>query len=289
MRETSAEAWNRRRDENKRNAMTLANILVHLDSSPRCAMRTALAVTLATRHGARLTGLFAEISHAHQVGVVATWPSEDHIARAAVAESAFAAATATLGDRAHFLDVNRGSEHEILVRATDIARLFDLVVLGQIEDGGRVPRDLPEQIVLESGRPVLMIPYAGSFEDLGHRPLFAWHRSRGAARALADALPLIQPQADALVVQAGRHGDPGDEFAPLLLGHLAAHGITGHYHTAVVEEVKLMDTLLNQAADHSADLLAIGAFDSTGFPFLGRGSGTRYVMRHMTLPVLFSH
>lgn len=269
--------------------MTLANILVHLDSSPRCEARVALAVTLATRHGARLTGLFAETAQAHRVGVVATWPSEDHVARAGAAEAAFTGATASLGDKATFVDINRGGEHEILVRTTDFARHFDLVVLGQIEEGGRVPVDLPEQIVLESGRPVLMVPYVGTFADVGHRPLFAWHRSKGAARALADAAPLVQPGAAALVVQAGRHGDPADEFSDLVVGHLAAHGIAAHYQTCVVEEVKLMDTLLNQAADHSADLLAIGAFDSTGFPFLGRGSGTRYVMRHMTLPVLFSH
>jgi len=269
--------------------MTLANILVHLDSSPRCEARVALAVTLAARHGARLTGLFAETSSAHRVGVVATWPSEDHVARTAAAEAAFAAATASLGDKASFVDINRGGEHEILVRATDFARAFDLVILGQSEERSRVPTDMPEQIVLECGRPVLMLPYAGSYADIGHRPLFAWHRSKGAARALADALPLVQPQAEALVVQAARHGDPADELHDLVIGHLAVHGVTADYQTVVVEEVKLMDTLLNQAADHSADLLAIGAFDSTGFPFLGRGSGTRYVMRHMTLPVLFSH
>jgi nucleotide-binding universal stress UspA family protein len=269
--------------------MTLANILVHLDSSPRCAARTALAVRLAARHGARLTGLFAETSPAHRVGVVASWPSEDHIARSGTAEAAFVVATADLGGKASFIDVNRGGEHEILMRVTDMARAFDLVILGQIEEGGRVPVDLPEQIVLESGRPVLMVPYVGTFADVGHRPLFAWHASKGAARALSDALPLVQSGADALVVQAGRYGETGDEFSGLVIGHLAAHGITAQFETVVVEEVKLMDTLLNQAADHSADLLALGAFDSTGFPFVGRGSGTRYVMRHMTVPVLFSH
>ena len=269
--------------------MTLANILVHLDSSPRCAMRTALAVRLAARHGARLTGLFAEIAPAHRVGVVASWPSEDHIERSTAAEAAFVNATTALAGNASFIDVNRGGEHEILMRTTEMARAFDLVILGQIEDGGRVPVDLPEQIVLESGRPVLMVPYAGTFADVGHRPLFAWHGSKGAARALCDALPLVQPHAAALVVQAGRLGEPADEFSGLVVGQLAAHGVSAHFQTVVVEEVKLMDTLLNQAADHSADLLALGAFDSNGFPFLGRGSGTRYVMRHMTVPVLFSH
>lgn len=269
--------------------MTLSNILVHVDSSPRVATRLALAVRLAARHGARLTGLFAEMSSAHKVGVVATWPSAEHLAQVAVAKAAFAAATASLGDEARFLDVNRGGEHEILVRASDIARNFDLVILGQYEDGARVPVDLAEQLILETGRPVLVIPYAGAFEALGHRPLFAWHRSRGAARALVDALALVEPKADALVVQAGRPGEVADEFSELVIGQLAAHGIAAHYQTVVVEEVKLMDMLLNQAADHSADLMAIGAFDHTGFAFLGRGSGTRYILRHMTLPVLFSH
>lgn len=91
------------------------------------------------------------------------------------------------------------------------------------------------------------------------------------------------------MVQAARHGDAADEFHDLVVTHLAAHGIAAHYQTVVVEKVKLMDTLLNQASDHSADLLAIGAFDPGGFAFIGRGSGTRYIMRYMTLPVLFSH
>jgi len=269
--------------------MALANILVHLDSGPRTAVRTALALRLAVRHGARLTGLFAECSSALRVGVVASWPSEDHVASCAAARAAFEAATAELGDCAAFIDINRGGEAEILGRATDIARNFDLVVLGQGEEGSRTPSDLPEQLILETGRPVLVVPYAGTYDDLGNRPLFAWHRSRGAARALSDALPLVAPQADALVVEAGRPGGEVDEFADLVIARLAAHGVTARFQSIVVEEVKLMDMLLNQAADHSADLLAIGAFDSNGFAFMGRGSGTRYVLRHMTLPVLFSH
>lgn len=269
--------------------MALANIVVHLDSSPRCAVRLALAVDLALRDGARLTGLFAETAAAHRVGVVASWPPADYAAAVAAARAAFEAAAAALGEHARFVDVNRGGDQEILARTTDVVRAFDLVILGQNEEASRVPADLPEQIILESGRPVLIVPYTGTYPTFGQRPLFAWHRSRGAGRALHDALPLVAPTADALVVEAGRPGEATDEFARLVVDDLAAHGIAARFQSVVVEEVKLMDTLLNQAADHSADLLAIGAFDGSGFAFLGRGSGTRYLLRHMTLPVLFSH
>ncbi|MBV5266553.1 universal stress protein [Pinisolibacter aquiterrae] len=269
--------------------MALANIVVHLDTGARTAARLAIAVRLAARDGARLTGLFAETSSAHRVGVVASWPSAEHVAAVAAARAVFEAATRDLGERAVFVDVNRGGEQEILARTTDYVRTFDLVILGQTEEGSRVPPDLLEQIIQESGRPVLVVPYAGTYEDLGRRPLFAWHRSRGAARAMHDALPLVAAGAEALVVEAGRPGEAIDEFADLVLADLATHGIAARFQSVVVEDVKLMDTLLNQAADHSADLMAIGAFDGAGFAFLGRGSGTRYILRHMTLPVLFSH
>lgn len=53
------------------------------------------------------------------------------------------------------------------------------------------------------------------------------------------------------------------------------------------EEVGVMDLLLSRAADVGADLLVMGA--STHAPFSSLGSGFRHVLRHMTLPVLFSH
>ncbi len=252
-------------------------------------MRVDLALTLARRHGARLTGIFAETAPPHRVGTVATWPSADYAARAASAKAAFDEAAASLGGKIAFIDLNRGSEHEILARATDYARHFDLVMLGGFEGGGHVPPDLAKQILLESGRPVLMVPPVGLHGDVGRRPLFAWHRSRAAARALADALPLIQADAEALVLQAVRSGEAASEFASLVLAELAAHGVAADYRTVSLDAVRLMDTLLNHAADHAADLLVIGAFDRSGLGLFGGGAGTRYLMRHMTLPVLFSH
>jgi hypothetical protein len=140
-------------------AMILANILLHLDSTPRTAARVALSLHIAERTGARLTGLFAEKADAYVVGTVATWPSAHYRAAVEGARSAFAAATAPLKDRAAFIDLNRGSDHEIIHRAIAVARSFDLIVLGQTQDGVPVPAKLPDEIITESGRPVLVVPY----------------------------------------------------------------------------------------------------------------------------------
>jgi len=269
--------------------MIIANILVHLDSRPRTAQRLALSLRIAERTRARLTGLFAEQAEAHVVGTVATWPSAPYVAARERAQAAFAAATAPLKDRAAFVDFNRGSDREIIDRASAIARTFDLVVLGQAHDDLPAPAKLPDAVIADSGRPVLVVPYVGTYPDIGARPLIAWHSSRGAARATFDALPLFTDGCDALVVEVGRKGDERYEFADLLVANLARHKVNAHYQHAVVEEITVADTLLSAISDHSADLMAIGAFDSGDHAWFGHGASTRAIRAHMTAPVLFSH
>jgi nucleotide-binding universal stress UspA family protein len=269
--------------------MILGNILVHVDSKPRTAARLSLAVRIAARAGARLTGTFAEKADAHQVGTVATWPSPHYTAAMESARMAFEAAAAPLGERAAFIDLNRGSDHEILPRFVEIARTFDLVILGQTQDGVPVPAKLPEQTIVDSGRPTLVVPYVGAYADVGARPLFAWRSSRGAARAVSDALPLIAKDCEGLVVEVARKSEQRDEFADLLVANLRTHGVEARYQHFVVDEISVMDTLLSAVSDHAADLLAIGAFDQGTQALFGHGAGTRHILQHMTTPVLFSH
>lgn len=272
--------------------MGLRNIFVHLDSGERTAERLRLALALAKRHDARLVGVFAQRASAFRVGLVAVWPNEDYVKAADAARAKFDETVAGYA-KAEFLDLNRGGEQEILHHMTDLARHFDMGVLGQDEDSNQrlVPADLVEQLIVETGRPMLVVPYAGHYAEFGHRPLIAWNDSSQAARALNDVIPLIQKDGQTLVVSIG----PAREIAHDKVSanetavHLAAHGVKAEVSAMVSGEVKLMDTLLNRAADHSADLLALGAFGNYGFPRLARGSGTRFMLRHMTLPVLFSH
>jgi hypothetical protein len=44
---------------------------------------------------------------------------------------------------------------------------------------------------MNSGRPVLVIPYIGRFETFGTKILVGWNNSREAARAVNDAIPLL--------------------------------------------------------------------------------------------------
>jgi nucleotide-binding universal stress UspA family protein len=152
-----------------------------------------------------------------------------------------------------------------------------------------VPAKLPDEVIAECGRPVLVVSYVGTYADVGARPLFAWHGERGAARAAFDALPLLTSGCEALIVEVGHEGDQSYEFSDLLVANLALHKVKARYQHAVVDDISVSDALLSAISDRSADLMAIGAFDA-GWRFLfGHGSGTPQILAHMTAPVLFSH
>lgn len=270
--------------------MTLKNILVHLDRGERCVARLDLAVNLAKRHGARLVGLFAETSRAHSIGVVPVWPPESYREAAAASKAQFEQETTEIAD-AEWRDANRGGAQEVIHAVIEAAHHVDLVLLGQ--DAGDEPSPAPsgmaEQVILNCGRPVLVLPYAGRVETVGVRPLIAWNHSREAARALNDALPLIANCESATVASFVPHPDEERAAARDCLTQLACHGIKAAVEVMTPDGVGVMDMLLNRTVDVGADLLVMGAHSHIGFPYLHRGGGTRHILAHMTAPVLMSH
>lgn len=270
--------------------MALKNLMVHLDQSERTAARLELAVALARRDQARLVGVFGQRAEARHVGVVATWPPEEYTAAAAATRARFEAATAGLAG-AVWHDVNRGGDAELLRQITDLARYSDLMVLGQHDEQTRslVPAELPDEVLVDSGRPILVVPYAGEFREVGRRPLIAWNNSREAAHALNDALPLIEGCEEAILLSLDTRYEEAKASCAEVARHLACHGVAARSEVLMVEDVGVMDMLLNRVTDHAADLLVMGAHGQIGFPFVSRGGGTRHILRQMTVPVLMSY
>lgn len=270
--------------------MSLKDLMVHLDSGERTKVRLEIAVAIARRHQARLLGVFGQRAEPDTVGIVATWPSEEYAAAAKASKAQFETATAGL-EKAEWHDINRGSDAELLRQITDIARYADLVVIGQHDESAKVyvPSELPEEMVLNSGRPVLLIPYIGDFAPQFERPLVAWNNSREAAHAVNDALPLIENCREVTVVSLDTQHDAAAVASAELSRHLACHGIQAKTDVLMVNDIGIMDMLLNRITDRDGDLLVMGAHGHIGFPFVSRGGGTKHILRHMTVPVLMSH
>lgn len=269
--------------------MALRDIAVHLDESPRCAARLALALDLAKVHFATVTGIFAQ-SDPNVPGVITNWPTDAFKQATQAVHDRFHEAVSAAGVNARWMAVPSGEHAYIISQMTTAASCADLVIMGQHDPDrgqGLLPHDLAEQVILHSGRPVLVVPYTGNFTAVGRRPLIAWNGGRESVRALHDALPLMNhaKQARLVMIESARHSVAEGP----VLQHLANHGIEGEVERLVAEDIGAMDLLLSRVADTGCDLLVMGAHGHYCFPNLRRGSGTRYILHHMTAPVLMSH
>jgi hypothetical protein len=102
-----------------------------------------------------------------------------------------------------------------------------------------VPSELAEQVVLHSGRPVLIVPYSGRFRTVDRRVMIAWNWGREASRALNDAIPLLQAaeQVTLVAINVEERGKAplGTAFARIRR-HLEAHGIRIEVDRIMVED-----------------------------------------------------
>jgi nucleotide-binding universal stress UspA family protein len=281
--------------------MSLKDILVHLDARPQAMTRLALAAGLARRCGAHLTGLFVVDVTSTIVGVADAGSGAvlaglieqmraDALARAAGVEVSFNEALAREGIAGEWR-LAEGITAELVALH---ARYADLAVLGQADpsDGEPAAAATISSAIFDSGRPVLIVPYAGSVATIGRRVLVGWNAGREATRAVHDALPLLAA-ADSVTVTAvnprrglGAHGEePGADIAR----HLARHGVRVTVEHSVAPEIGAADILLNRASELSADLLVVGAYGHSRVREFLLGGVTRSLLHQMTVPVLLSH
>lgn len=270
--------------------MTYRSILVHLDDSHRCAARVALAAGIARAQGAHLLGLaptgVVSLPESLASRAAALAPAHEQLkARALGCVERFNAQVASLGLASH---EGRLHDDDTLSAVLQHARTCDLVVLGQHDPEHHAPLvswDLPQQVFLHAGRPVLVVPYAGEFKTSGEQVVVAWSDTREAARAMADALPLLR-QARQVSLLAFNADDRG----ALDAAHawLARHGVNSKVETQATG-LAIGDALLSRAFDLGADLLVMGGYGHSRAAELVTGGVTRSVLRQMTLPVLISH
>lgn len=281
--------------------MSLKDILVHLDGSEQSATRLRLAAGLARRQGANLIGLFvvdvmlpmmaaADAGSGAVLAEMIERMRADALEDAARVEAGFRE-TLRREDIAGEWRLAEGSAPEHVALH---ARYADLAVLGQAnpDDGQPNAAAVLEAALFDSGRPVLVVPYAGRFETLGQRVLVGWNASAQSARAVHDALPVMAGASKVVVCAVNpRRGidGHGDEPGADVARHLARHGLKVTVEHTVAPEIGAGDLLLNRAAEISADLLVIGGYGHSRLRETILGGVTRTLLQQMTVPVLMSH
>jgi nucleotide-binding universal stress UspA family protein len=265
----------------------MKDILIQLDGGEVTPRRLDAAILLAQRFGARLTGLFAQ-KESDPAALVARRPGARLAEAAAASKQSFEAAIAAAAVTGRWLALAHGDPGFVTVELAFCARYFDLAVIGQGSgDYPQLPEDTVERVVLDSGRPVLVIPRNGKVDPLGARIVVAWNASRESSRALHDSLSLLAGAQTVTVLSVPRETAPmpGDLPEMDVIGHLAGHGVMARFERIRAEDIGVMDLLLSRAYDLGADLLVMGAPAGSSF---GKSSGTRFLLKHLTLPVIIS-
>jgi nucleotide-binding universal stress UspA family protein len=276
--------------------MSLKDLLVIADNDSTYAARLDIALALAAEHHAHLTGLHVMPPPLTPIYVDMPIPETVEKMQRLELEDAARRAAAVFVEHAGRTTVStewRVAEGDIVRVASEHARYADLTVLPQGMDLGFASADLtnlPEELALRVGRPVLVIPRYGSFPKVGGRVLVAWNGSREVTRAVHDALPLLRRAEQVTVLSIDPDADPERRLpgADVSL-HLTRHGVTVQAATIAGADVAVGDLLLSYAADHDIDLIVMGAYGHTRLREVVLGGATRTLLRHMTVPVLMSH
>jgi nucleotide-binding universal stress UspA family protein len=282
-------------------SMSYKDLLVVLDSEAAARGRLELAAALAERFSAHLVGLYpvpipeAPRHFGYYDPALLDPFFEELRARAREAadrtKEAFEHVTGLHGISTEWREIPEGPEGDPALHA----RYADLTILGQL-DPNRGEADMiqprPEHVTLASGRPILVVPYAGNFDKLGRRVLVGWNATREAARAVNDAMPLLAGAEIVTVLtidpHEGPHGHGQLPGADISL-HLARHGVKAEIERTVSADLPVGEVLLSRAADLGADLLVMGAYGHSRVRELLLSGATRSLLRSMTLPVLMSH
>lgn len=270
--------------------MDFKDILVHIDNTRQCETRLELAIRLAREHNAYLTGLYV-ITHPHYAP-----QGEGLNQKVRQAKELFQSKTAGAGIDAEYLCADWGVTGDSMVEILNhYAHRKDLVIVGQtVQDGPPedAPADLPERVVLGSGRPVLVVPYAGRFGNVGERVVVAWRAGRASARALHDAMPFLLKAKQVFVVTIKSSGD--QEVADIygdgtIVTHLERYNIRVKEETLETGDAPVGNLLMNYAWEHGCYLLVMGVPAQTAHGTTAIGPVARAFFEHMTLPVLMSN
>lgn len=278
--------------------MEIRNILVHVDGTERARARIQLAANIARKTDAQVTGTFAipdPATGAYMAGgYVPVEIFEEQRTRAREEADKASRLFEEIVDKAGMRSEWRVEDGDVATVLARHSRYSDLVVVGKgdPDDPVRFPHpELGGDLAMSCGRPVLIVPNSGNFADVGKRVLVCWNASREAARAVQDALPLLDraDKVTLLAVNPTRTGDHGEIPCADIALHLARHGIKAEATSTTADGIEVADAILARASDLGVDLIVSGAYGHSRTREWVFGGVSESLLRNMTVPVLMSH
>jgi len=176
-----------------------------------------------------------------------------------------------------------GSPEKLLSIAGPVADL--IIVSRPPKKGGKIANLFMLAALLNSGRPVLMLPQSG-VPEVGKRISIAWNQSTEAAQAVAAAMPLLQLAEQVTIITSGSDNELGPK-ASQLATYLRFWGVkTERVRTRDGDDAK---ALIKAHKAAKSDLLVMGAYSRSRLTQRIFGGVTEFMLSRSDIPVLMLH
>jgi nucleotide-binding universal stress UspA family protein len=276
----------------------LRDLFVHIPSERPMRPVVDAAVSLAMTYAAHLDAVsvgfeYTNVDLAPDGGAAIAAVIEIEQGRALARANAALAVFKTEASNAgisYGLQPLTGVPAEAAAAVSALARLHELTIALQPERAQDTSDNtIPQEILFQSGGPVLLIPYThkGPFEPkhIG----IAWDGSRLAARALRDAAPFLACAQAITIITVNAAEIPAEVSAATLVSHLARRGLTARIVSMSADRADIQPTILSIAADTDIDLIVMGGYGHSRMHERILGGVTRGMFQSMTVPTLMSH
>jgi nucleotide-binding universal stress UspA family protein len=274
----------------------IKDILVNLAIGAPRDVSGEYAISVAKAFNAHLTGtafayepvITGSVLDGFAAGAVDSYRADNRkAAQAARDKFQEAARGATLTVEAHVIE---GTVAGAADTFSNMARSYDLSVVAQAHPDASVPEELiVEAALFGSGRPVLVVPYIQKTGLRLDRVMVCWDGGRSAARAIADAMPILKKAGAIEVVTIAERERRNEIIGTDIAQHLARHGLKVELKPIVSRDTDVTGTILSYAADSSADLIVMGGYGHSRLREFVLGGATRGMLETMTVPTLMAH
>ncbi len=276
--------------------MAIKDLAVAYNGSDNADAAVDFALQMCRKYDATLTAIYAANPVRFEADV-GRWISDDiketlrkaEIEVTKSIEASFrrrAASTPPSSDLTFITE--EGQANIVLARQ---ARYHDILLMGQFSAPGDAARPIRAgDLVLRTGRPLIIVPHAYEVRPFQEYAVVGWDGSREAARALSDAMQILETKKrlDVVTVRAAGDKRPPAQ-ADAIVRHLERHGIDARNVALNASREGIGQTLLDYCSEHGPDVFVMGAYGQTKLREDLFGGVTRRIMEKMTVPVLMAH
>jgi len=269
--------------------MAIMDILLPLVGEPSAAAIAAIdkCVAMAGHIGARITALAVEEDILVRPKVMISTDLDNSEVTEAVRSVSDAHGLLKAFDAAATRFTVRNEQRLERLATADI--VANVAVSARLKDLSLVPvkryddksEKIVEGLIFESGRPILICPeefateLAVTFDDV----MIAWDHTAPAARAVAEALPMLQAAANVRIITATDKKTPAElESGAALASHLAEHGIKATFETVKIGGGSVGKVFEAYVKANAIDLLVMGAYRHSRLNEIVWGGATKTVI-----------